>query len=53
MVEFAFLVAAYLAMLFIFRILGGFGRAADALESWGSRSAAKRRGSVERRLGIR
>jgi hypothetical protein len=52
-VEFVFLLAAYLAMLFIFRILGGFGRAADALETWGARSAAKRRGQVERRLRIR
>ena len=53
MVEFAFLLTAYLALLFIFRILGGFGRAADALETWGARSAAKRRDHVERRLGIR
>jgi hypothetical protein len=53
MVEFGFLLAAYLAMLFIFRILGGFGRAADALETWGARSSAKRRSRVERRLGIR
>jgi hypothetical protein len=53
MLEFAFLVIAYLALLFAFRLVGGLGRAADALESWGARSSARRRRGVERRLGIR
>jgi hypothetical protein len=52
-IEFAFLVAAYLGLLFLFRIVGGLGRAADALENWGARSSARRRRGVERRLGIR
>jgi hypothetical protein len=52
MLEFGILLVAYLALLFAWRFVGGLGRAADALESWGSRSAAKRRGSVERRLRI-
>jgi hypothetical protein len=51
--EFAFLVIAYFALLFAFRLVGGLGRAADALESWGARSSARRRSGVERRLGIR
>jgi hypothetical protein len=53
MVEFAFILAAYVALLFVFRIVGGLGAAADALESWGARSSAKRRAGVERRLRIR
>jgi hypothetical protein len=53
MVEFAFILAGYVALLFVFRIVGGIGAAADALESWGARASAKRRGRVERRLGIR
>jgi hypothetical protein len=51
--EFVVLVAAYVLLLFAWRLVGGLGRAADALESWGARSAAKRRRGVERRLGIR
>ena len=51
--EFGFLVAAYIGLLFAFRLVGGLGRAADALQSWGSRSSARRRSGVERRLGIR
>ena len=53
MLEFSILVVAYLALLFAFRLVGGLGRAADALQSWGARSSAKRRGAVERRLGVR
>jgi hypothetical protein len=53
MLEFAFLLIAYLGLLFVFRIVGGLGRAADALQTWGARSSARRRSAVERRLGIR
>src|SRR5918998_2203132 len=39
--EFAFILAGYVALLFVFRIVGGIGAAADALESWGARASAK------------
>jgi hypothetical protein len=51
--EFSLLVVAYFVLLFAFRLVGGLGRAADALQTWGARSAAKRRSGIERRLGIR
>jgi hypothetical protein len=53
MLEFLFILAAYVALLFVFRIVGGLGAAADALETWGARASAKRRARVERRLGIK
>jgi hypothetical protein len=48
-----FIVAGYVAMLFLFRILGGFASAGEAISGWGSRSSARRRARVEARLGVR
>lgn len=47
-----FIVLAYVAVLFAFRILGGFAAAGDAISSWGSRSSARRRRRIEQRLGL-
>jgi hypothetical protein len=48
-----FIVIGYVALLFVFRLMGGIGAAGDAISSWGSRSSARRRRAVEERLGLR
>ena len=47
-----FIIAGYIALLFVFRLMGGIGAAGDAIAGWGQRSSARRRGAVERRLGL-
>jgi hypothetical protein len=47
-----FIVAGYVALLLVFRLMGGIGAAGDAIASWGRRSSARRRGAVEKRLGL-
>jgi hypothetical protein len=46
------IVAGYVALLFVFRLMGGFVAAGEAIAGWGKRSSARRRGAVERRLGL-
>ena len=48
-----FIVAGYVALLFVFRIMGGLGAASSALEDWGRRSSVRRRVRVEERLKLR
>ena len=48
-----FIGAGYVAMLFVFNLLGGFVGAGNAISDWGRRSSAKRRAAVERRIGLR
>jgi hypothetical protein len=47
-----FIVAGYVTLLFVFRLMGGIASAAQAISTWGSRSSARRRAAVERRLGL-
>jgi hypothetical protein len=47
-----FIVAGYVALLFVFRLMGGIGAAGEAIAGWGQRSSARRRGAVEKRLGL-
>jgi hypothetical protein len=47
-----FIVAGYVALLFVFRLMGGIAAAGQAISGWGSRSSAHRRAAVEKRLGI-
>jgi len=48
-----FIVVGYVAMLFVFHLMGGFWAAGNAISDWGRRSSAKRRAAVERRIGLR
>jgi hypothetical protein len=48
-----FIVLGYVALLFVFRIMGGIAAAGDAISSWGSSNAARKRVDVEKRLGLR
>jgi hypothetical protein len=48
-----FIVLGYVALLFVFRIMGGMAAAGNAIASWGSRNAERRRATVEKRLGLR
>jgi hypothetical protein len=48
-----FIVMGYIAVLFVFRLMGGIAAAGDAISSWGSRNAVRKRASVEKRLGLR
>jgi hypothetical protein len=47
-----FIVAGYIAILFVFRLMGGMAAAGEAISSWGRRSSARRRRGVEERLGL-
>jgi hypothetical protein len=46
------IVAGYVALLFVFRLMGGIAAAGEAISGWGRRSSARRRGAVERRLNL-
>jgi hypothetical protein len=46
------IVAGYVAMLFVFRLMGGIAAAGEAISGWGSRSSARRRAAVEKRLRL-
>jgi hypothetical protein len=47
-----FIVLGYIAVLFVFRLMGGIAAAGEAIAGWGSRSSARRRRGVEQRLGL-
>jgi hypothetical protein len=47
-----FIVAGYVALLFVFRLMGGIAAAGEAISGWGQRSSARRRVAVERRLNL-
>jgi hypothetical protein len=48
-----FIIAGYVALLFVFHLMGGIAAAGDAIANWGRRSSARRRAGVERRLNLR
>ena len=47
------IIAGYVALLFVFRLMGGMAAAGGAITTWGARNAARRRAAVEERLGLR
>jgi hypothetical protein len=47
-----FIIAGYVALLFVFRLMGGMAAAGEAISGWGRRSSARRRRAVETRLGL-
>jgi hypothetical protein len=47
-----FIVAGYVVLLFVFRLMGGIAAAGQAISTWGSRSSARRRHGVEQRLRL-
>ena len=48
-----FIVAGYVALLFVFQLMGGLGAAGAAIEEWGRRTSSRRRPRVEERLKLR
>jgi hypothetical protein len=47
-----FIVAGYVALLFVFRLMGGIAAPGEAMSVWGQRSSARRRVAVELRLNL-